>query len=71
EDSEATAFGVAAAAAGAVGISLPRRAEASREFAPSISAGERADLLKGWRAFVRGVRRNSATLRGLGVLPHA
>lgn len=71
EDVEATALGAAIAAAGAVGITLPRKANIFREFTPAISEEERANLLKGWRGFVKNIRKTSSDLRGLGILPHS
>ncbi len=70
EDTEATALGAAIAAAGAVGISLPRKASASRVFTPAVSDEERANLLKGWRGFVKNIRKTSSDLRKLNILPH-
>jgi glycerol kinase len=70
EDVEATALGAAIAAAGAAGITLPRKANISREFTPAVSEEERAILLKGWRGFVKNIRRTSSDLRKLNILPH-
>jgi glycerol kinase len=70
EDTEATALGAAIGAARASGIELPGRLKVSKEFSPAFHEAERAGLIKGWRAFVRDVRRTSRGLRKTGVLPH-
>ena len=71
EDTEATALGAAIGAARAVGVELPRRMKVSKEFIPAISDAERANLIKGWRGFVKNIRKTSSDLRKLNVLPHA
>jgi glycerol kinase len=72
DESEATAIGTALAAARGLGLApqwAPR--VSSRAFAPAIGEGERQNLLRGWRLFVRDIRRSSRGLRKLGLLPHA
>ena len=71
EDIEATALGAAIGAARAAGIELPRKAKVSKEFSPSISEEERANLIKGWRIFVKDIRKTSSDLRKLNILPHS
>ncbi len=70
EDTEATALGAAIGAARAAGIELPSKAKVSKEFTPAISEVERANLIKGWRVFVKNIRRTSSDLRKLNILPH-
>ena len=70
EDTEATALGAAIGAARAAGIELPRKMAVSKEFSPAISDMERANLIKGWRVFVKDIRKTSSDLRKLNVLPH-
>ncbi|MCM2267558.1 MAG: FGGY family carbohydrate kinase [Elusimicrobiales bacterium] len=72
EESEATAMGAALAAARGLGLSPRWQAKTSnRVFTPAIGEEERQNLIKGWRIFVRDMRRASRGLRRLGVLPHA
>jgi len=71
EDTEATALGAAIGAARAVGVELPRKMKVSKEFNPAISDAERANLIKGWRGFVKNIRKTSSDLRKLNMLPHA
>jgi len=71
EETEATAAGAAVSAARAAGIELPARPGITKEFVPSISEEERANLIKGWRIFVKDIRRASADLRKLKILPHS
>ena len=71
EETEATAIGVALSAARAAGISLPARVGTSKEFIPAVSEQERAGLIKGWRIFVKDIRKTSAGLRKLKILPHS
>lgn len=71
EESEATALGTGLAAARGLGLSprwTPRIS--SRVFLPAIGEEERQNLLRGWRLFVRNVRRTSRDLRKLNILPH-
>jgi len=71
EESEATAMGAALAAARGLGLApqwAPR--VSSRVFAPAIGEEERQNLLKGWRIFVKDIRRTSRDLRKLNILPH-
>ncbi len=70
EETEATALGAAIGAARATGIELPDRTKVSREFIPAISDAERANLIKGWRVFVKDIRKTSGDMRKLNVLPH-
>lgn len=72
DESEATAIGVALAAARGLGLS-PKWAQgpSGRVFEPSIGEDERQRLIKGWRIFVKDTRRTSRNLRKLNVLPHA
>lgn len=71
EETEATAAGAAFCAAHAAGLKLPAQAGVAKEFLPSISDEERAVLIKGWRIFVKDIRRASADLRKLKILPHS
>jgi glycerol kinase len=71
EDTEATALGAAIGAARAAGLELPRKVKISKEFLPAISEEERAGLIKGWRVFVKDIRKTSSSLRRLKMLPHA
>ncbi|MDO8806630.1 MAG: FGGY family carbohydrate kinase [Elusimicrobiota bacterium] len=71
EESEATAMGAGLAAARGLGLSpqwTPRIS--SRVFEPAIGEEERQNLLKGWRIFVKNIRRTSRDLRKLNILPH-
>lgn len=70
EETEATAAGAAVSAARAAGLELPAQAGIAKEFVPSISEEERAVLIKGWRIFVKDIRRTSADIRKLKILPH-
>jgi glycerol kinase len=70
EDTEATALGAAIGAARAAGIELPRRIKISKKFSPSISVEERSRLIKGWRMFVKNIRKTSSDLRKMKILPH-
>ena len=70
EDTEATALGAAIGAAGAAGVMLPRKTKISKEFTPAIPDEERANLIKGWRVFVKDIRKTSSDLRQLKILPH-
>ena len=71
EESEATAMGAGLAAARGLGLA-PRWAAkvSSRIFEPAIGEEERQNLLKGWRLFVKDIRRTSRDLRKLSILPH-
>ncbi len=70
-ETEATALGAALAAARGLGLDLKWQARVSgRVFEPSIGEDERQKLLKGWRIFVKDIRRTSRDLRKLDVLPH-
>jgi len=72
EESEATAMGAGLAAARGLGLApqwTPR--VSSRVFTPAIGEEERQNLLKGWRIFVKDIRRTSRDLRKLNILPHA
>ena len=60
EDTEATALGAAIGAVRAAGIELPGKAKISREFTPDVSEEERANLIKGWRVFIKDIRRTSS-----------
>ena len=72
EESEATAMGAALAASRGLGLDPKWQAKAApRSFEPSIGEAERQKLLKGWRVFVKDIRRTSRELRKLDVLPHA
>jgi len=70
EDTEATALGAAVGAARAAGLELPRKVKISKEFTPAISEEERAGLVKGWRVFVKNVRKTSSDIRKFKILPH-
>jgi glycerol kinase len=72
EESEATAMGAGLAAARGLGLEPKWQAKvSSRVFAPAIGEEERQNLLKGWRIFVKDIRRTSRDLRKLSILPHA
>jgi glycerol kinase len=72
EESEATAMGAALAAARGLGLAPQWTAKVSqRVFTPAIGEEERQNLLKGWRIFVKDIRRTSRDLRKLSILPHA
>jgi len=72
EESEATAMGAALAAARGLGLSPKWTPKVStRVFEPAIGEEERQNLIKGWRIFVKDIRRTSRDLRKLNVLPHA
>lgn len=72
EESEATAIGAGLAAARGLGLAPQWTSKVStRVFTPAIGEEERQNLLKGWRIFVRNVRRTSRDLRKLSILPHA
>ncbi len=72
EESEATAMGAALAAARGQGLAPNWQAKvSSRVFTPLIGEEERQNLLKGWRLFVKNIRRTSRDLRKLSILPHA
>ena len=72
EESEATALGAALAAARGLGLSPQWTPRVSRRvFSPALGEEERQNLVKGWRIFVKDVRRASRDLRRLNVLPHA
>lgn len=72
EESEATAMGAALAAARGLGLDPKWQAKVSaRVFTPAIGEEERQNLLKGWRIFVKDIRRTSRDLRKLNILPHA
>lgn len=72
EESEATAMGAALAAARGLGLAPQWTAKVSRRvFTPAIGEEERQNLLKGWRIFVKDIRRTSRDLRKLSILPHA
>ncbi|OGR62415.1 MAG: hypothetical protein A2X31_01765 [Elusimicrobia bacterium GWB2_63_22] len=71
EESEATAMGAALAAARGQGLAPSWQAKvSSRVFTPLIGEEERHNLLKGWRLFVKNIRRTSRDLRRTGILPH-
>ncbi len=71
EESEATAVGAALAAARGAGLSPAWTPKVSqRVFTPSIGEEERQNLIRGWRIFVKDIRRASRDLRRLNVLPH-
>src|SRR3989338_1336646 len=72
EESEATAMGAGLAAARGLGLS-PRGAAhvSNRVFEPAIGEEERQNLIKGWRIFVKDIRRTSRDLRKLNILQHA
>ncbi len=72
EESEATALGAGLAAARGLGLSPKWTSKvSSRVFEPSIGEEERQNLIKGWRIFVKDIRRTSRDLRKLSILPHA
>ncbi|MDA8130844.1 MAG: FGGY family carbohydrate kinase [Elusimicrobia bacterium] len=72
EESEATAIGTGLAAARGLGLSPSWTPKVSaRVFSPSIGEEERQKLIRGWRVFVRDMRRTSRDLRKLDVLPHS
>lgn len=72
EESEATAMGAGLAAARGLGLSPQWPARVSdRVFTPSIGEEERQNLLKGWRIFIKDIRRTSRDLARLSILPHA
>ena len=72
EEAEATAMGAGLAAARGLGLDLKWQPKVSgRVFEPAIGEEERQKLLKGWRIFVKDIRRTSRDLRRLDVLPHA
>jgi glycerol kinase len=72
EESEATAMGAALAAARGLGLDPKWQAKvSSRVFTPAIGEEERQNLIKGWRLFVKDIRRTSRGLRRLNILPHA
>ncbi len=72
EESEATAMGAGLAAARGLGLSPHWAPKVSdRVFTPAIGEEERQNLLKGWRIFVKDIRRTSRDLRKLNVLPHS
>jgi len=72
QESEATAMGAALAAARGQGLDPKWQAKvSSRVFTPLIGEEERQNLLKGWRLFVKNIRRTSRDLRRTGILPHA
>ena len=65
-------MGAALAAARGLGLDPEWQAKVSgRVFEPSIGEEERQNLLKGWRIFVKDIRRTSRDLRKLNILPHA
>ena len=71
EESEATAMGAGLAAARGLGLSPQWTPKvSSRVFEPAIGEEERQNLLKGWRIFVKEIRRTSRELRRLNILPH-
>ena len=71
EETEATAMGAALAAARGLGLDPEWKVKVSgRVFEPSIGDEERLNLLKGWRIFVKDIRRTSRDLRKLNILPH-
>ncbi|MDD5210451.1 MAG: FGGY family carbohydrate kinase [Elusimicrobiales bacterium] len=72
EESEATAMGAGLAAARGLGLSPQWSPKVStRVFEPAIGEEERQNLLRGWRIFVKDIRRTSRDLRKLNILPHA
>ena len=72
EETEATAMGAALAAARGLGLDPKWQARVSgRAFEPAIGEAERQNLLRGWRIFVKDIRRTSRDLRKLNVLPHS
>ncbi|HCC49006.1 MAG TPA: hypothetical protein DEQ38_12960 [Elusimicrobia bacterium] len=72
EESEATAMGAGLAAARGLGLAPQWSAKvSSRVFTPAIGEEERQNLIKGWRLFVKDIRRTSRGLRKLNILPHA
>ena len=72
EESEATAMGAGLAAARGLGLAPQWAAKVSnRVFEPAIGEEERQNLIKGWRIFVKDIRRTSRDLRKLNILPHA
>ena len=71
EEAEATAAGAALAAARAIGLNPSWTIKTSpAEFLPQSGEEERRTLLKGWRRFVKDVRKTSSSLRKLKILPH-
>ncbi|HAT72110.1 MAG TPA: hypothetical protein DCS63_04770 [Elusimicrobia bacterium] len=71
EESEATAMGAGLAAARGLGLAPKWTAKVSnRVFQPAIGEEERQNLIKGWRIFVKDIRRTSRDLRKLNILPH-
>lgn len=71
EESEATAMGAALAAARGLGLDPKWQAKVSaRVFTPAIGEEERQNLIRGWRIFVKDIRRTSRDLRKLSILPH-
>ena len=71
EESEATAMGAGLAAARGLGLAPKWTAKVSdRVFVPAIGEEERQNLIKGWRIFVKDIRRTSRDLRKLAILPH-
>lgn len=71
EESEATAMGAALAAARGLGLAPQWAPKVSaRVFSPSIGEEERQNLIRGWRIFVKDIRRTSRDLRRLSILPH-
>ena len=72
EESEATAMGAGLGAARGLGLAPQWSAKvSSRVFTPAIGEEERQNLIKGWRLFVKDIRRTSRGLRKLNILPHA
>ena len=72
EESEATAMGAGLAAARGLGLPPKWTSKvSSRVFEPAIGEEERQNLIKGWRIFVKDIRRTSRDLRKLNILPHA
>jgi glycerol kinase len=71
EESEATAIGAGLAAARGLGLAPQWTPKvSSRVFTPGIGEEERQNLIKGWRIFVKDIRRTSRDLRKLSILPH-
>ncbi|MDA8243832.1 MAG: FGGY family carbohydrate kinase [Elusimicrobia bacterium] len=72
DESEATSIGAGLAAARGLGLPSARPAAGrARVFEPAIGEDERQKLIRGWRIFVKDMRRTSRDLRKLEVLPHA
>lgn len=72
EESEATAMGAGLAAARGAGLAPQWSPKvSSRVFTPAIGEEERQNLIRGWRIFVKDIRRTSRDLRRLNILPHA